>query len=191
IGYDTAAAGTEYHPQLGTNLVTQMQNVEWSVYMRREFTITQAQYDALTATSLTVDWDDGYVLYLNGYELSRANFGGASGSFVPFNTAASGHGGQFESNGNNPAAGASIPIPKNLLRVGRNVISAQLHNNTLGSSDLLLDVRFFGTAGSTLTWVTLGSQWRYRVAPSEFATPAPTGVALLVPEFLDWIELRN
>src|SRR4030095_8527800 len=158
IGYDTAAAGTEYHPQLGTNLVTQMQNVEWSVYMRREFTITQAQYDALTATSLTVDWDDGYVLYLNGYELSRANVGGVSGAFVPFNTAASGHGGQYEGGGNNPAAVVAVPVPKNLLRVGRNVVSAQLHNTTLGSSDLLLDVRFSGTAGSTLTWVGRGSQ---------------------------------
>jgi hypothetical protein len=191
IGYDTAAAGTEYHPQLGTNLVAQMQNVAWSVYMRREFTITQSQFDALTTTSLTVDWDDGYVLFLNGYEISRANVGGTPGAFVPFNTPASGHGGQFEGGGNNPAAVVAIPVPKNLLRVGRNVISAQLHNTTLGSSDLLLDVRFSGTAGSTLTWVGLGSQWRYQVATSEFATPAPTDMAVITPEFLDWIELRN
>lgn len=190
LGYDTAAAGTEYLPQLGTNLI-QMLNTAWSVYMRREFTLTQAQYDALTATSLTVDWDDGYVLYLNGYELSRSNLAGSPGSFVPFNTAASGHGGQFESNGNNPAAVAAIPVPKTLLRVGRNVISAQVHNNSLGSSDLLLDVRFSGTAGSTLTWVGLGSQWRYKIATSEFANPAPTNVAVITPEFLDWIELKN
>lgn len=191
IGFDTAAAGTEYHPQLGTNLATLMQNTAWSVYMRREFTITQAQYDALTSTSLTVDWDDGYVLYLNGYELSRGNLPGAPGTFVPFDTAASGHGGQFEGNGNNPAAVVSVPVPRSLLRVGRNVISAQLHNNTLGSSDLLLDVRFSGTAGSTLTWVGLGSPWRFRIATSEFATPAPTNTAVITPEFLDWIELKN
>jgi hypothetical protein len=48
IGFDTAAAGTEYHPQLGTNLTAQMFNIAWSVYMRREFTLTQAQFDALT-----------------------------------------------------------------------------------------------------------------------------------------------
>ncbi|HET6409694.1 MAG TPA: chitobiase/beta-hexosaminidase C-terminal domain-containing protein, partial [Chthoniobacteraceae bacterium] len=191
IGFDTAAAGTEYHPQLGTNLAAQMQNLAWSVYMRREFTITQAQYDALTATSLTVDWDDGYVLYLNGYEISRANLGGAPGSFVPYNTPASNHGGQFEGGQNNPAAVVSIPVVRNLLRVGRNVISAQLHNSSTGSSDLLLDVRFSGTAGSTLTWVGPGLPWRYRIATSEFATPAPTGNALLAPEFLDWIELKN
>ena len=192
LGYDTAAPGAEYRPQLGTNLVAQMQNVAWSIYMRREFTLTQEQYDALTSTSLTVDWDDGYVLYLNGYELSRGSLGGVAGAFVPYNTAATNHSGQFDSGGNNPAAVVSVPVVKNLLRVGRNVISAQLHNTSLGSSDLLLDVRFSGVSGgSTLTWVALGSQWRYRIATSEFATPAPAVTALLAPEFLDWIELRN
>jgi hypothetical protein len=193
IGLETAAAGTEYHPQLasGTNLAAQMQNIAWSVYMRREFTITQAQYDALTSTALTVDWDDGYVLFLNGYEVSRGSLGAAPGTFVPFNTPAGNHGGQFEANGNNPSAVVSIPIPKTFLRVGRNVISAQLHNTTLNSSDLLLDVRFSGIAGTTLTWVGLGSPWRYRIATSEFAIPAPTNTTVITPEFLDWIELKN
>jgi hypothetical protein len=191
LGYDTAAAGTEYRPQLGVNL-TQMLNTAISVYMRREFTLTQAQYDALTATNLTVDWDDGYVLYLNGYEISRGNLGGAPGSFVPFNTAASNHGGQFEANGNNPSAVVSVPVARNLLRVGRNVISAQLHNNGIGSTDLLLDVRFSGVSnGTTLPWVGLGSSWRYRIPTSEFANPPATPGAVIAPEFLDWIELKN
>ncbi len=189
LGYD---ANTHYLSQLGANLTAQMQNIARSIYMRREFTLTQAQYDALTSTNLTVDWDDGYVLYLNGYEISRNNLGGAPGAFVPYNASASTHNARYENGGNNPAAVAVVPVVKNLLRVGRNVISAQLHNDSIGGSDLLLDVRFSGVSGgSTLTWVTLGSQWRYRIATSEFATPAPAVTTLLAPEFLDWIELKN
>ena len=191
IGYDAAAAGTEYRPQLGVNLIGMRFN-QTSVSMRREFTLTQAQFDQLTATAMTVDWDDGYVLFLNGYEISRNNLGGVAGTFVPYNTDASGHGGQYESGGNNPAAVISVPVAKNLLRVGRNVISAQLHNAGNGSSDLLLDVRFSGVSGgSTLTWVAPGSPWRYRIATSELATPPPSTTTLLTPEFLDWIELKN
>ncbi len=189
LGYDAAA---DYVPQLGTNLTALMRNIAMSVYMRREFTLTQSQFDQLSATTLTVDWDDGYVLYLNGYELSRSSLPGASGSFVAFNQAATGHGAQFDGGANNPALVASIPVAKNLLRVGRNVISAQLHNETIGSSDLLLDVRFSGvSSGNTLTWVTLSSPWRYRIATSEFATPAVPAAGLIAPEFLDWIELKN
>lgn len=191
LGFDTAAAGTEYLPQLGTNLLT-MRNSAWSVYMRREFILSPQQLAALTATALTVDWDDGYVLHLNGYELSRGSLGGAPGTFLPFNTAASNHGARHDGGGDNPAAVAAVPVPRHLLRAGRNVLSAQLHNNQLGSSDLLLDVRFTATSGgSQLTLVTLGSPWRYRIATSEFATPAPPAAAPPAPEFLDWVELAN
>src|SRR5690606_392896 len=107
--------------QLRTNLVS-MRNAALSVYMRREFTLTEAQYEGLTSTAMTIDWDDGYVLYLNGYELSRANLPGAPGSFVPYNTSATGHGARYEGTGNNPAAVVSLPVPKTLLRPGRNVI---------------------------------------------------------------------
>jgi hypothetical protein len=189
IGYDTAA---DYVPQLGVNLASQMQGIARSVYMRRTFTVTQAQFDALTATSLTVDWDDGYVLFLNGYEISRANLAGAAGSFVPFNTDAGNHGASRDGGGNDPTLIASVTVPRNLLRVGTNVISAQLHNAGTGSSDLLLDVRFSATSGgSPLTFVTLGSIWRYKIALSEFAIPAPTNTGVIAAEFLDWIELKN
>ncbi len=183
LGFD---ADPSYAAQLRTNLIS-MRNVAMAVYLRREFTLSEAQYAALTSTSMTVDWDDGYVLYLNGYELSRANLPGAPGAFVPFNTAASNHDARFDNGGNNLAAVASVTVPRNLLRPGRNVISAQLHNSSLGSPDLLLDVRFTGVSGgSPLSFVELGSEWRYRIGSSEIGTPAVSG-----PGFLDWIELKN
>ena len=189
FGYDTAA---DYLAQIGTNLRAAMQGIATSVYLRNEFTISPAQYAALSATTLTVDWDDGYVLYLNGYELSRANVSGAAGTFVPFNQSASGHGASRDDGGNDPARIVSIPVPKNLLRAGRNVLSAQLHNQGTGSSDLLLDVRFSGVSGgNAITFIAPGSPWRYLVGTSEIGTPTPASSDVIAPEFLDWIELKN
>ncbi len=188
FGFDTAA---DYGPQIGTNLIA-MQNVATAVYLRREFNLTAAEYEALTATSLTVDWDDGYVLYLNGYELSRANLAGAAGTLVPYNQIATSHAASRDNGGNNPAAIVSIPVPKNLLRPGRNVLSAQLHNAGSSNSDLLLDVRFSGTSGGApLPFVAPGSPWRFLVATSEIGAFAPDAAGVIAPEFLDWLELKN
>lgn len=187
LGYDTNP-----HYVLGTNLVAQMRNIAMSLYMRREFTLTQPQLDALTTTTLTVDFDDGYVLYLNGYELSRANLPGAPGTFVTYSQNATGHGASREDGGNNPGAIVSVAVPRQMLRVGKNVLSAQLHNENIASSDLVLDVQFSGVSGgNTLTWVTAGSSWRYKVGTAEIGTPAPASAAPPAPEFLDWIELKN
>ncbi len=187
LGYDANP-----HYVLGTNLLAQMRNIAMSVYMRREFNITQQQYDGLTTTTLTVDFDDGYVLYLNGYELSRANLPGAPGTFVTYTQNANGHGASREDGGNNPGLIVNVAVPRQMLRVGKNVISAQLHNETIGSSDLVLDVQFTAVSGgSPLTWVTAGSSWRYKLGTSEIGTPAPASAAPPAPEFLDWIELKN
>lgn len=189
LGYDSAA---DYVPQLGTNLTAQMRNIAQSLYMRREFTITQQQFDALINTTLTVDFDDGYVLYLNGFEISRSNLPGAPGTFVSYSQPASGHGASRDNGGNNPALIVNVAVPRSMLRVGKNVISGQLHNDAINSSDVLLDVRFSALSGSnTLTWVTTGSSWKYRLGLTEFAIPAPASAAPPAPEFLDWIELKN
>lgn len=189
FGFDTAP---DYDAQIGTDLQAQMLNLYVGAYMRRSFSISQAEYDALTATSLTVDFDDGYVLYLNGYEVSRGGVSGAAGTFVPIDQYASSHSASRDNGGNNPAAIVSVSIPKNLLKVGNNIIAAQLHNATPGSSDLVLDVRFSGTSGAnTLNFVALGSTWKYKIGNQEIGTPAPPNPNVPVPEFLDWLELKN
>ena len=73
LGFDS---GTDYYraanvagSQCSTNLIS-MLNSRMAVFMRRTFDLTQAQYDGITSLNLTVDWDDGYVLFLNGYEIS-------------------------------------------------------------------------------------------------------------------------
>jgi len=199
LGFESNTATGDYYrasnvagSQCSTNLGT-MYNARLAVYMRRTFDLTQAQLDGITALNLTVDWDDGYALFLNGYEISRNNLTGAPGTLIPWNTTASAHnastdGGRF----GNPLPGVvvSIPVDKSRLRAGTNIIAAQLHNNGAASSDLMLDVQFSAAGASPLTFVTKNSLWRYFIPAAEFATmlPPATGYG---PQFFDWIELKN
>jgi hypothetical protein len=196
IGFDS---GTDYYraanipgSQLSTNLIS-MLNTRMAVFMRRSFDLTQAQLDGITSLNLTADWDDGYVLFLNGYEISRNNLPGNPGTQVGWDQPASGHnastdGGFF---GNpQPNIVAVLSIDKSRLRAGTNVIAAQLHNSATNSSDLMLDVRFTAAGATPLTLAGKDSLWRYFIPAAEFAVmpPATTSSG---PAFLDWVELRN
>ena len=48
-----------------------MQNTYATVYVRREFNVTDAS--AITGLELSVSYDDGFVAFLNGTEVARAN----------------------------------------------------------------------------------------------------------------------
>jgi Lamin Tail Domain/Chitobiase/beta-hexosaminidase C-terminal domain len=196
IGFDT---GSDYYraanvagSQCSVNLST-MLNSRISVYMRRSFELTQQQLDGITSLTLTVDWDDGYALFLNGHEISRASLPGAPGTLIAWNQAATAHnastdGGFF----GNPQPGIvqTISIDKSRLRAGTNVIAAQVHNSSTGSSDLMLDVQFSAAGTVPLTFVTKNSLWRYLIPAAEFATMPPTGAAFTAA-FHDWVELKN
>ncbi len=196
LGFDT---GTDYYraanvagSQCSTNLVS-MLNTRIAVYMRRPFELTQAEYDGITSLNLTVDWDDGYVLFLNGNEISRSSLPGAPGTPVAWNQAATGHGASTD-NGffGNPQPGIvqTIPIDKSRLRVGINVIAGQVHNSAANSSDLMLDVKFSAAGTAPLTFVSKNSLWRYLIPSAEFAA-MPPATASSGPQFFDWAELRN
>ncbi len=199
LGYDSNTTTGDFYrasnvagSQCSTSLGA-MYNSRMSVYMRRTFDLTQAQIDGISALNLTVDWDDGYVLFLNGHEISRANLPGAPGTLVAFNTAATVHNASTDNGrfGNPlPGVAAAIPLVKNHLRVGANVIAAQLHNAGTGSSDLMLDVQFSASGSQPLTFATKNSLWRYFIPTAEFAVMPPPGI-LQGPQFFDWIELRN
>ncbi|MBI5385381.1 MAG: lamin tail domain-containing protein [Verrucomicrobia bacterium] len=68
LGYDT---GTNYAPALVTDLGAQMTNGNSSVYMRLPFTV--ADPGLFQNLRLRMRYDDGFVAYLNGTEVVRAN----------------------------------------------------------------------------------------------------------------------
>lgn len=103
-------------------------NAILTYYFRNSFTVQDiAGIQALNA-QITVD--DGYVMYLNGHEISRANMG----------TGESTHGSDADSvwEATEPQAkiAADLTAYRQYLVVGENVIAVDVHNRDRNSSDI-------------------------------------------------------
>lgn len=105
-----------------------------SVYLRRTFTVTNL--NAIASLLLFVDFDDGFVAYLNGKEIARANIG-TPGTRPTFNQYANNC--DYEAQlptGGTPARFALTQLQKGYLQAGENVLAVQVHNCNATSSDL-------------------------------------------------------
>ena len=119
----------------GGNLVT-------TYLFRNSFSLTAAQA-ALGAWSVNLLVDDSCVIYLNGTEVLRNRIPGGA-----LTTATLG--------ANNPDESLyeslGLAVPAGLLVAGTNVIAIEVHQATLGSSDVGLDVDLIaGAAGGEST----------------------------------------
>lgn len=126
IGYETSSG---YGPCIATNL-TDMKNNYLSLYARREFQIDDPSQ--LTSLMLLMDYDDGYIAYINGVEVDSRN----APNIVAYD--------QPASSSSHEACCSCAPDITDLtdhiskLTPGTNVIAIQAHNATLSSSDFLL-----------------------------------------------------
>jgi hypothetical protein len=105
-----------------------------SVFIRKEFVISDVS--SVIKLILHMDYDDGFVAYINGHEVARSNIGTA-GVNVPYSQGASG---DHEANiwqGLSPER-YEITNPSGVLLEGTNVLAIQGHNKNTGSSDLTL-----------------------------------------------------
>ena len=106
-----------------------------SVFIRKEFIVTGLQ--DIEELVLSIDYDDGYVAYINGHEISRSNLG-LPGSPVSFNQVT----GAFQREATMYTGGLPeniiISNPESLLVEGINVIAVEGHNSDLASSDFTL-----------------------------------------------------
>ena len=125
-----------------------MLNVHTTLYTRRSFHIS-SPLDAAATLSLRMDYDDGFVVYLDGNELARRNVPGAAGTAVA-NTATTGGVSHEASccNTPNPATVIPIGLAAPLLAPGDHVLSVIGVNQTVGSSDFHLIVDLFTTVGT-------------------------------------------
>ena len=136
--WEVGASGIGYGDQLqnlGT-VIEDMRNSYWTLYLRHTFEIE----DLATINSLVInmDYDDGFVAYINGVEVARRN---VEGSPPTFETAA---GGNHESTGQLEA----IPLLDiDSLEEGENVFAIQMHNTTLNSSDLIMVTELIANPG--------------------------------------------
>ena len=99
-----------------------------SVYIRTIFTITNAS--EVEDIILDLDYDDGFVAYLNGQEIARNLI---SGSIPNFNQLSDGFHEALLPQGYAPER---FGVDTNLLNTGANVLAVQVHNQSINSSDL-------------------------------------------------------
>jgi hypothetical protein len=106
-----------------------------SVYFRRNFSVSDLT--KLSSAVLSADYDDGFVAYLNGYEIGRSYNLSEPGTFVPYDeTTTYDHEASLYNGG----------LPENFildsleldsfLTNGENVFAVQIHNVGINSSDM-------------------------------------------------------
>ena len=137
-GWSNGPAPIGYGPDTyGT--VLDMQNNYSCVFLRRAFLLQNPAI--VSRLNLHADYDDGFVMWLNGQEIARVGVAGTPGSFVAYDETCSGY-----------VAGSSTVAIRS-FREGtlpvldtNNVVAVQLFNNTLGSSDAVFDLELSATS---------------------------------------------
>jgi len=107
-----------------------------SVYCRYNFTLSYP--DSITSLILDMDFDDGFVAYLNGTELARYNMGEA-GSATTWDQVADALQEALLYQGVTPLRFTLDEGVKDLLVAGANTFALEVHNESNTSSDLSSD----------------------------------------------------
>ncbi len=114
-----------------------------SIYVRTPFFIDNL--DALRQVVVHIDFDDSFVAYINGHEIARQNLGNP-GDFVPFDRLADvDHEALLYQN--LPPLRIDVDDLA-VLNQGQNVLAVQVHNVSIGSSDMSL-IPFLSVSTST------------------------------------------
>jgi hypothetical protein len=98
-----------------------------SIYMRHEFEVEQADY--IAEIGLMINYDDGFVAYLNGKEVVRKGVGKGSGKDAQ----------QVKSHDATKYGYFQLKDFEKHLRTGTNVLTIEGHNSSLDSHDFLID----------------------------------------------------
>jgi len=145
FGYGDAGIAGE-----ATTLGTMLNNYS-TLFIRREFTLSEAA-DAARHIQVTVDYDDAYVVYLDGVELGRSsNINGLS-SPPPYNasTVSANHEASCCNAPVNPATVIDFGAVGSRLGTGTHVFALMGVNGGSNSSDfhLIADLALVGGAGA-------------------------------------------
>ncbi len=104
-----------------------------SYYFRKTFNVTNKAL--FTSMRLHTLRDDGVVVYLNGVEIFRDNIVAGTPTYNTFAT-----------DSTEPGAYLDVNLPLDNLLDGSNILTAEVHQSTLGSSDLAFDCALDGVA---------------------------------------------
>jgi len=121
-------SGFGYNDNDDATILSDMSGNYSSVYTRKTFTHSSAT--TMTSMTLNIDYDDGFIAYLNGVEIARS-------ATMPSGTV------EFDTTATSTRE-AGVAVNYNLdafienLVDGTNVIAVEVHNQSIGSSDLSL-----------------------------------------------------
>ncbi|WCJ60772.1 right-handed parallel beta-helix repeat-containing protein [Fontisphaera persica] len=121
----------------GENTTVNVANICSTLYLRRTFQVTEP-LDPAAILRLVVDYDDGFVAYLDGVEIARANLTNAAGTAV-LHTATTGgrsHEASCCNPPTNPAETFTVGPVGDRLAPGEHVLAIIAVNQSLGSSDM-------------------------------------------------------
>lgn len=133
-----------------------------SLHLRKRFTVDDPA--EITLILLHVDYDDGFVAYLNDVEIARAMIG-TPGDHPPYDQPTAGEHEALMYQGLPPEVFHVALDPAGLLRPGTNVLAIQAHNIALDSSDMTM-----------IPFLTLGM-----VAPPPYPAGTPPVLNLELP----------
>jgi Calcineurin-like phosphoesterase/FlgD Ig-like domain/Purple acid Phosphatase, N-terminal domain len=151
-----------------------------TTYFRQTFQVGTAPEDVISLR-LRVSYDDGFVAYINGQEVARRSMPAGPISYGTF--AVSHEAGAYET--------ITMPASGSGLAAGENVLAIEVHQSTVSSSDLAMDLElaYFTTAqvvrgpylqigtpnGVTVRWRTdlpTDSRVRFGPAPDDLGSSA-------------------
>jgi VCBS repeat-containing protein len=141
VGYDTNPSGVNFNPFLRTNVQSAIQNINTSIYMRTPFML--ADRNDVVGLTLRMRYDDGFAAFINGVRVTSA--------YAPdtlfYNSTAIGN-----TNGDSNAVvfqNFDLTPFLSALRTGNNILAIQGLNQSLGSSDLLMQPELIATIATS------------------------------------------
>ena len=136
-----------------------------SIYLRHVFQVNDA--NTFPAAMLAVDYDDGFVAYLNGTEIARGN-AGEPGEVLAWDAILDGWHEAVLYAGGTPDL---IDVNPSLLESGTNVLAVEVHNNNISSSDFTArPFLFLGAAEAGNTFDATPAWFQAPAADSHFVT---------------------
>ncbi|MBP8304338.1 MAG: right-handed parallel beta-helix repeat-containing protein [Phycisphaerae bacterium] len=143
--WDLGPGGFGYGDSGHATALSNMRGNYLSLYIRRAFTVSAPLPDQ--ALELTIDYDDGFIAYLNGKEVARRQMPAGPATYKT--TASASH----ESG---TAESIVLGRARDLLVAGVNVLAIEGHNNSKTSSDFML-IPALRTQGDAIrnggTWI--------------------------------------
>ncbi|MEM1124642.1 MAG: CotH kinase family protein, partial [Bacteroidota bacterium] len=137
----------------------------YAVYLRKKFTIVDKS--DIETMILQADYDDGFVAYLNGVEIGRANIDGNPPLYdTDTNTD---HEATLYSIGQVESTFLDAALVEELLQEGENTLAIQVHNR-FGSESSDMTANFYLTLGIKNTDRAYRSTPEWFVAPFENST---------------------